>query len=129
MAQDALGNEVSRAASATLQGIDDFVTGFLGYEKKAANIIAAADNEPDAVLANTYAGFTWMFLEADGAKAAAGRYLARAESAVAGATERERMLLAQLERWIADDIPAVQAIGDEIVARYPRDLASVKLHQ
>jgi hypothetical protein len=39
------------------------------------------------------------------------------------------MLLAQLERWTADDIPAVQAIGEEIVARYPRDLASVKLHQ
>jgi hypothetical protein len=129
MAQDALGNEVSRASPATLQGIDDFVTGFLGYEKKAANIIAAADGEPDAVLANTYAGFTWMFLEADGAKAMAGTYQARAEAAAAGANERERMLIAQLECWIADDIPAVQAIGDELVTRYPRDLASVKLHQ
>jgi hypothetical protein len=39
------------------------------------------------------------------------------------------MIVAQLERWIADDIPAVQAIGDELAARYPRDLASVKLHQ
>jgi hypothetical protein len=129
MAQDALGNEVSRASAATLQGIDDFVTGFLGYEKKAANIIAAADGEPDAVLANTYAGFTWMFLEAEGAKAAADKYLARAQAAAAGANERETMLLAQLERWIADDIPAVQAIGDEIVERFPHDLASVKLHQ
>ena len=45
MAQDALGNEVSRASDATLKGIDDFVSGFLGYEKKATNIIAAADGE------------------------------------------------------------------------------------
>ncbi len=129
MAQDALGNEVSRASDKTLQGIDDFVTGFLGYEKKAANIIGAADGEPDAVLANVYAGFTWMFLEANGAKEAASAYLKRAQAAEAGANERERMLLAQLEAWIADDVPRVQAIGDEIVARYPRDLASVKLHQ
>ena len=129
MAQDALGNAVSRASGATLQGIDDFVTGFLAYEKKAGNIIAAADGEPESVAANTYAGFTWMFLEADGAKRMASHYLKRAEAAVAGANERERMMLAQLERWIADDVPAVQAIGDELVARYPRDLAAVKLHQ
>ena len=57
MAQDALGNEVSRASDATLRGIDDFIAGFLGYEKKAANILAAADGEKDSVLANTYAGF------------------------------------------------------------------------
>jgi tetratricopeptide (TPR) repeat protein len=129
MARDALGNAVSRGSDATLSGIDDFVTGFLGYEKKAANIIAAADGEPDAVLANIYAGFTWMFLEADGAKAAASTYLRRAQAAASGANERERMLLAQLAAWIADDVPRVQAIGDEIVTRYPRDLASVKLHQ
>jgi len=129
MAQDALGNEVSRASDKTLQGIDDFVTGFLGYEKKAANIIAAADSEPDAVLANVYAGFTWMFLEADGAKEAASAYLKRAQAASSTANERERMMLAQLEAWIGDDVPKVQAIGDEIVTRYPRDLASVKLHQ
>ena len=129
MAQDALGNAVGRASGATLQGIDDFVTGFLAYEKKAGNIIAAADGEPESVAANAYAGFTWMFLEADGAKRMASRYLRRAEAALAGANERERMMLAQLERWIADDVPAVQAIGDELVARYPRDLAAVKLHQ
>jgi len=129
MAHDALGNAVSAVSDATLQGIDDFVTGFLGYEKKAANIIAAADADPDAVLANVYAGFTWMFLEAEGATAAAGTYLKRAQAAVDGANERERMLLAQLVAWVAGDVPRVQAIGEEIVARYTRDLASVKLHQ
>lgn len=129
MAQDALGNEVSRASAATLSGIDDFVTGFLGYEKKAGNIIAAADGEPDAVLANVYAGFTWMFLEAEGAARMASRYLRRAQAASAGANERERMLLAQLEAWVAGNVPKVQAIGDEIAMRYPRDLVAVKLHQ
>jgi len=129
MAQDALGNEVSRASDATLAGIDDFIGGFLGYEKRAVNIMAAADAEPDAVLANIYAGFMWMMLEAEGATRMASRYLKRAQAASADANERERMILAQLERWIADDIPGVQVIGDELALRYPRDLASVKLHQ
>ncbi|WP_374618880.1 tetratricopeptide repeat protein [Devosia sp.] len=129
MAQDALGNDVSIADAATLAGIDDFVLGFLGYEKKAANILASADAAPDSTLANVYAGFIWMFLEASAAPAMARRYLEAATRASPGANERERMLLAQLERWVANDVPAVQAIGDEIVARFPRDLAAVKLHQ
>jgi hypothetical protein len=70
-----------------------------------------------------------MFLEAAGAEDRARVYLRRAEAAAAGATAREAMLMRQLERWIAGDIVAVQAIGDAIVDEHPHDLASVKLHQ
>ena len=129
MAQDALGNEVSGTNEATLAGIDDFVTGFLGYETKATNILAAADADPDSVLANIYSGFTWMFLEAAGAEDRACVYLERAHAAAGAANPREALLLRQLERWIAGDVPAVQALGETIVAEFPRDLASVKLHQ
>lgn len=129
MAQDALGNEVSTAAAATLRGIDDFVEGFLAYEKKAANVLAAADADETSVLANIYAGFSWMFLEASSARRQASTYLRRARAAAASANVRELMLLRQLELWIAGDIPAVQAIGAELVDSFPADLASVKLHQ
>ncbi|OJX15849.1 MAG: tetratricopeptide repeat protein 38 family protein [Devosia sp. 67-54] len=129
MAQDALGNAVSSGDATTLHGIDDFVTGFLAYETRATNVLAAADADAESVLANIYAGFTWMFLEAAGAEARAQLYLDRARSAAAAANPREALLLRQLERWIAGDIPAVQAIGETIVDAFPRDLASVKLHQ
>ena len=129
MAQDTLGNEVSRGNDATLRGIDDFVTGFLGYETKTTNILAAADADPDSVLANVYAGFTWMFLEASTAEQHATVYLDRARAAALSANPREALMLRQLDRWVAGDIPAVQAIGAEIVDAFPRDLASVKLHQ
>ena len=129
MAQDALGNEVSESAAPALPAIDDFVTGFLAYERKAGNVVAAADAQQDAVLANIYAGMCTMFLEAPEAPALAGRYFQRAEAGAATANRRETMLLAQLERWIAGDIPAVQAIGRQIVEEFPHDLASVKLHQ
>jgi len=129
MTQDALGNEVSGRNEATLRGIDDFVTGFLGYENKATNILAAADADPDSPLANIYAGFTWMFLEAAGAEERATAYLKRAQALRLTANPREQLMLDQLERWIAGDVPTVQRIGETIVDNFPRDLASVKLHQ
>ncbi len=129
MNTDHLGNPTSTGSDKTLRGIDDFVSGFLGYEKKASNVLAAADTDPGSVLANIYAGFTWMFLEAAGAKDKAAIYLHRAEAGVTSATLREKMLLAQLRLWIAGDVPAVQAVGESIVEAFPRDLASVKLHQ
>jgi hypothetical protein len=129
MLHDALGNTVSAASPVALAGIDDFVTGFLGYEKKAANVLAAADADPDSTLANIYAGFSWMFLEAEGATDSAAIYLERARATTPAANPREQMLLQQLDRWIAGDIDRVQSIGEAIVTEFPRDLASVKLHQ
>ena len=129
MVEDILGNAVSGGSAATLSGIDDFVTGFLGYETIATNVLAAADADEAAVLANVYAGFVWMFLEAEGARAAASVYLRRAEAAEAGANARERLLVEQLRRWIAGDVPGVQAVGEQIVSAFPRDLVAVKLHQ
>ncbi|HEV7276086.1 MAG TPA: hypothetical protein VGN80_07360 [Devosiaceae bacterium] len=120
---------MSTGSAAALAGIDDFVTGFLGYEQKASNILPAADAAPDSVLANVYAGFSWMFLEAAGAEREAGAYLRRAQAAAAAANRREAMLIEQLRLWIAGDVPAVQALGEQLVAEFPRDLAAVKLHQ
>ena len=128
MAQDALGNEVSGGDAITLKGIDDFVTGFLAYETKAGNVMAVADADAGSVLANVYAGFSWMFLEAAGARRMASKYLRRAEAAGLP-NAREALLIEQLRLWISGDIPAVQRIGAELAARWPRDLASVKLDQ
>jgi hypothetical protein len=129
MAQDALGNEVTTTEAATLSAVDDFVEGFLGYETRATNVLAAADADADSVIANVYAGFNWMFLEAAGAEVRAARYLKRAEAVAGGANAREAMLVAQLGHWIAGEVPRVQAIGEEVVRRWPTDLASVKLSQ
>ena len=129
MAQDSLGNDVTTVEAATLAGIDDFVSGFLGYETRATNVLKVADDDAESVIANVYAGFSWMFLEAAGARRRASHYLRRAQAVGDRANAREAMLVAQLEHWIAGDVPRVQAIGDEVVERWPTDLASVKLHQ
>ncbi|WP_395813468.1 tetratricopeptide repeat protein [Devosia sp.] len=119
---------MSSGEAATLAGIDDFITGFLAYETKAANVMAVADADDGSVLANVYAGFSWMFLEAAAAPAMASKYLRRAEAAGVP-NAREALLIEQLRCWIAGDIPGVQRLGAEIVRRWPRDLTSVKLDQ
>jgi hypothetical protein len=129
MTEDLLGNPTSPMSAAAQAGVDDFVAGFLGYERRAANVLAVADADQDAVLPNIYAGFSWMFLEAPGAETQARRYLDRALAAALRANERERLLISQLASWISGDIDAALATGDAIVSAFPRDLASVKLHQ
>ncbi len=127
MNEDSLGNPVGTASKEALAGINDFVEGFLAYETKAGNIFAAAEADPDSPLANIYAGFSWMFLEAPEAASRAKIFFERASAR--DTNRRETLLLQQLGAWMVDDIPAVQAIGDAIIAEFPRDLASVKLHQ
>lgn len=127
--QDHLGNPVSAMASGALVGVDDFVSGFLAYEKQAVNVLAAADMHPDATLANIYAGMIWMFLEAPEAPAQAAKYVAAARATAASANERERALLGLLEAWAANDLPRAEAIGLEVIRRWPNDLATMKLMQ
>jgi tetratricopeptide (TPR) repeat protein len=129
MRHDYLGNPVSGASEATLAGIDDFVGGFLGYEERLLNILAAADADPDGCLANAYAGWLWMFLESPDAPGRAVVYLDRAERAAAGATCRERLAVELLRDWMAGDVVSATRRTALMLAEAPRDLAALKLHQ
>jgi hypothetical protein len=126
---DFLGNPVTGASDAVLAAIDDFVGGFLGYEERMLNVLAAADAEPGHCLANAYAAMLWMFLEAPEAPARAAIYLQRAEEAAAAATARERGNVALVRAWARGDVAAATRAAADVVAGAPRDLAAVKLHQ
>lgn len=127
--QDCLGNQTSVGDAETLAGIDDFITGFLGYERCAINVLAAADKDPECVLANTYAGMIWMFLESPQAPAAAERYLERATANLGDADRREAMLVSVLAAWHDNDVPRATALAAELVGEAPTDLAAMKLGQ
>ncbi|HXQ30607.1 MAG TPA: tetratricopeptide repeat protein [Steroidobacteraceae bacterium] len=129
MSHDYLGNPVTGDRDATLAGIDDFVGGFLGYEERMLNILAAADADPGSCLANAYAGWLWMFLEAPEAPARAATYLERAERTAPLANRREQLATEVLGAWCADDVVKAARLADEILTREPRDLAALKLHQ
>lgn len=129
MTRDCLGNPVTGTNPDTLQGIDDFILGFLSYTPRAVNVLAAAEADPGHCLANAYAAMIWMFLEAPEAASRAAPYLARAQAAAPAATLREQRAVDLVAAWVAGDIPAVLAIAEDIATRFPTDLAIIKLGQ
>jgi len=125
---DCLGNPLGTRRVDTAAAIDDFVLGFLGYERRIVKILAAAENDPEDTLANAYAGLLWMLSETGGVPEQARRYLSRAEEA-GGGLPRELLAVGVLRAWTLDDVPAAQRIEDTILQAHPRDLVMLKLHQ
>jgi tetratricopeptide (TPR) repeat protein len=128
MGSDSLGNAITANAAETA-AINGFVDGFLAYEQSAADILGAAERHPANCLINVYGGLLWMLLESPDAPARAAKYRDRARAAAAAASPREQMIVEVLDAWIADDIPGVLALCDQIAAAFPRDLPVVKLNQ
>lgn len=129
MFTDSLGNPITAKDGSTAAKIDDFVMGFLAYQARAVNVLAAAQHDPACALANAYAALLCMFLEAPEGPGQARGFLESAEAAAGGATERERLTVALTRAWVDGDIAEVLRLGDDITERYPRDLFVAKLHQ
>jgi predicted Zn-dependent protease len=126
---DYLGNPLTAESDATVAGIDDFVGGFLGYEERIVRVLDAANADSGSCLANAYAGWLWMLLEAPEAPARAAPCLLRAERAAPAATRREQQATALLRAWMDDEVAAATRIAERILEESPRDLAVLKLHQ
>jgi tetratricopeptide (TPR) repeat protein len=129
MLRDCLGNTLSAASPGALRAIDDFVGGFLAYETRAERIVRAADEAEDCCIANVYAGFLWMLLEAAAAPTNAAPYLAAAERTAPNATRREQLNLEVLRAWIVDDVPRALDACARLTDEYPRDLVILKIEQ
>ncbi|QDG55006.1 tetratricopeptide repeat protein [Pseudomonas sp. NIBRBAC000502773] len=126
MSLDYLGNPIDTTAPTTLQGLDDFIGGFLGYQPRAERILATADADPDSALANAFAGLLLMFIESPEGPALAEKYRQRAAHA---AHPRALLYLGVLQAWIKDDLDQVLHLSENLLDRYPRDLFAAKLNQ
>ncbi|MEM8987978.1 MAG: tetratricopeptide repeat protein [Pseudomonadota bacterium] len=129
MRKDFLGNPVTTTSDGTLQGINDFIRGFLSYQTCTPNVLPAADADPEGCLANAYAAFLMMFMEAPEAPEKAAVYARRALAAADGASLREARIAALAAAWAADDTPGALCLAADIVKDTPRDLAIVKIAQ
>jgi len=125
---DCLGNPLSTRRADTAAAIDEFVLGYLAYDRRIVKILAAAENDPEDRLANAYAGLLWMLSETGGVPDQARVFCARAENASHGLA-REHAAAAALRAWIDDDLPAAQRIAEDSLQAHPRDLVMLKLHQ
>nr|WP_256344116.1 tetratricopeptide repeat protein [Pseudomonas costantinii] len=128
MSLDYLGNPIGTTDSATRQGLDDFIGGFLGYQPRAEGILATADANPGSALANAFAGLLLMFIESPEGPALAEQYRQRA-AAVNTDHPRTQLYLALLHAWVHDDLEQVLHLSEHLLERYPRDLFAAKLNQ
>lgn len=126
---DYLGNPIDTAREDTAAAINDFVQGFLGYEPRAENIIAAADHDAESALANALAGILMMFIESPQGPALADTYRQRAHQANPTPQTRAWMYLQILEAWTRDDVAQVIDLSEALAKAHPRDLLAVKLNQ
>ncbi|KRA64973.1 hypothetical protein ASD79_18720 [Caulobacter sp. Root655] len=129
MRVDFLGNPVSVTTDAALAAVNDFVDGFLAYETRAANVLAAAGADPESALLNAYAGVLWLLLESPEGPGRAAPYLARARAARVRAHPREQAVVDFATAWAEDNIPQALEIADQVLAAWPRDLLILKLRQ
>ena len=128
MTSDRFGNSFTATSLEDARAIDDFVHGFLAYQPKAANILAAAEAAPKNALINAYAGMLWMFLEAPVAVDKAAPFIARAKAAEI-ANPREKSVIKVATTWASGDVPQTMILCEEHAQLFPRDLVIIKLAQ
>lgn len=126
---DLYGLPVTNATPAALQGIDDFVHGFISFQPKAAGVIAAAKAAPDCCVVNAYAAMLYMFLEAPAAPDLAEPFLARAEALANSVTPREAHVVESVRLWSSGKIPVLIQQCEDHLKAHPRDMAMLKLGQ
>lgn len=128
MSLDYLGNPLDTDDQDARQGLNDFVSGFIGYHPRAEAILGCADRHPQSALSNALAGVLLMFSESPQGPGLAEKYRRRA-AAVAPAHPRAALYLDLLQAWIADDLDRVLALSERLLADFPRDLFAAKLNQ
>lgn len=130
MLHDRAGLAVTTRRPDVVAAIDRFTDELLSHGQQAAAILAAAEHDPEATLAQACAAALYLFLQTGEGVQRARPWLERAEVAAAGgANERERHLLAALQAWATGQPQAALAQHLEIARRWPRDLLNAKLAQ
>ena len=127
--QDHWGNAITGAEETTAAAVSDFTEGLIKFDKKAGRVVGAAKKDPGSAIANAYAAMLMMFLEMQNSPQVASKFLANAEAAAGGATDREKRTVSIARRWVERDIPGVVAEGKELLDLYPSDLTMVKIRQ
>jgi hypothetical protein len=125
--QDSLGNPITLSDPASQRAVNDFVEGFIACEARAADVLAAA--EDDSPLVQAYCATLHLFAESRDAAANARPFIERAQAGAARASPRERRYIEAIEAWAEGDIARAIDLHHEQAREHPRDLASLKLGQ
>ena len=132
IAQDIFGLDLTLGDAAAAAPWNGAMLGFLSHGASTPGHLADALRlDPDFALAQTCRGLFCLMLgrrEMHAAAADAAR-IAGASLAARGATPRERLYLAALERWLDGQPSAAAAAMDDVLAIWPQDALAMKIGQ
>lgn len=126
---DRLGNRVTAASALTVTRLDKFVDEVLSHGKEAAQILEAAADDPEAPLAQAYAGLIYLFLQTPEGRTRATPHVTAANAAAARGTEREQRFVAAVDAWWRGDADLALDLHIRLAVDYPRDALNLKLMQ
>lgn len=99
MNKDTFDQAVTASSAATIAQLDAFGAGWLSYGTNLPVLLAAADADPAAPLAQAYAAALHMALEAQAGVEAAKPYLARSVAGRPHANAREQSIIDAVALW------------------------------
>ena len=129
MARDGQGLELGNADEGAVAALDFVRQEWLGFGKRFADFIAAADKEEKCAMLPLVAASLVLSMYSPEGQAAATRYLKRAKDLSAAASPRELAWLGAIDAWVAGDSDQSLLQFRKIVAEWPRDLLAGKLAQ
>ena len=127
-AYDPFGLPIRVRHPGSAAAVAGFINGFLGYTPRILDVLGAAEQD-DSLVVQACAAALQMFAENAEGVAKARSQLARARSAGLPCTERERHFGEAVQLWVEGDAPAALAAHAQALARWPRDLCTLKLAQ
>ncbi|MBL0150512.1 MAG: tetratricopeptide repeat protein [Ideonella sp.] len=128
MAVDALGQTLSLQHDSSAQGVANFGLGFLGYEPRILDVLAAAEHD-ESTIVQACAAALWMFSESPAGRPRARAHLGRAARSGLPCSEREQQFAAAVSHWVNGDVRSAIAEHEALAHSHPRDLVSIKLGQ
>lgn len=129
MARDGQGLELGNADDRAVAALDFVRQEWLGFGKRFADFIAAADKEEKCAMLPLVAASLVLSMYSPEGQDAATRYLKRARNLSAAASPRELAWLGAIDAWVAGDSDRSLDQFRKIVGEWPRDLLAGKLAQ
>ncbi len=126
---DNQGLDVASDSPEAVSAVDTFAEAFLGYGLDAGRILEGVAADPQCVMAHSLAAALFLFDESPAARGEAFSQLAASLPHLARTTPRERLVHEAIDAWARCRYDKALEAHEEIAARWPRDLVSVKFGQ
>ncbi|MEP6064428.1 MAG: tetratricopeptide repeat protein [Paracoccaceae bacterium] len=128
MTHDLYGNLVCGANDSDIEGINDFVHGFIAFHPKATKILKTAKTS-ECALVHAYCAWLMMMIESPAGPKLARPFMDKALALGSHTSPREQAIIASAQAFVNGDIPRVIRLCEDIVAENPRDMATLKMAQ